>query len=218
MVKNMNILELSNINKSFGNRHIIKNFSLSIPQKSVIALMGKSGAGKSTLLNMIGLLESVDSGVIKLKGKKLPSINSHKATLIRRNTINYLFQSYALINDMTVKENMYIAMEFRNLGKGKKDKLIKNTLEELEIGHLLNEKINTLSGGEQQRVALARCILKPGELILADEPTGSLDKEMASIVFKLIKNLRDKYEKTVIIVTHDIELGRQCDEIVQIKA
>ena len=88
----------------------------------------------------------------------------------------------------------------------------------MEIGHLLNEKINTLSGGEQQRVALARCILKPGELILADEPTGSLDKEMASIVFKLIKNLRDKYEKTVIIVTHDIELGRQCDEIVQIKA
>ena len=212
----MNILELDSVNKRFGDRHIIKDLTFSVPENSIIAIVGKSGSGKSTILNMIGMLESVASWVIKIRGKKIPSINSHKAVLIRRNIINYLFQSFALINDITVEENLYIAMEFMDLSKKEKNKLIDKILRELEIKHLTNKKVNTLSGGEQQRVALARCILKPGDLILADEPTGSLDNKLADIVFDLIKKLRDEYGKTIILVTHNLEIANQADMIIDI--
>lgn len=212
----MNILELNSVNKSYGGRNIINNLSFYVPEKSIVSIIGKSGSGKSTILNMIGMLESVDGGVIKIKGKKIPSINSKRATMIRRHTINYLFQSYALINDITVAGNLYISMAFMDLSKKEKDSLIDKVLGELEIDHLKDRKVNTLSGGEQQRVAIARCILKPGDLILADEPTGSLDPNMSELVFEKIKQLRDKYNKTVIIVTHDIQLAEQTDFIINL--
>lgn len=212
----MNILELNSVNKSYDGRCIITNLSFSVEERSIISIIGKSGAGKSTVLNMIGLLETVDSGTIKIKKEKIPPINSQKATMLRRNTINYLFQSHALISDMTVKDNLKIAMEFMDLSKKEKDNLIHKALKDLKIEHLINKKVNTLSGDEQQRVALARCILKPGDLILADEPTGSLDDSMAITVFELIKKLRDDYGKTIIIVTHDMNLAKQTDKIIEI--
>lgn len=212
----MNILELKNVNKSYDGRKIIDNLTISIPENSLVAITGKSGSGKSTILNMIGLLESIDSGSIKINGNSIPNINSSKATMLRRNTINYLFQSYALISDMTVLDNLMVAMEFLDLSKKEKNDKIDKVLKDLDIFILKNKKVNTLSGGEQQRVALARCILKPGNLILADEPTGSLDPKMAEIVFELIKYLRDKYNKTVIIVTHDISLANKADFIVDL--
>ena len=212
----MNILELKNVNKSYDGRKIIDNLTISIPENSLVAITGKSGSGKSTILNMIGLLESIDSGSIKINGNSIPNINSSKATMLRRNTINYLFQSYALISDITVLDNLMVAMEFLDLSKKEKNDEIDKVLRDLDIFILKNKKVNTLSGGEQQRVALARCILKPGNLILADEPTGSLDPKMAEIVFELIKYLRDKYNKTVIIVTHDILLANKADFIVDL--
>ena len=212
----MNIIELKNVSKSYDGRKIIDNLTISIPENSLVAITGKSGSGKSTILNMIGLLESIDSGSIKINGNNIPNINSSKATMLRRKTINYLFQSYALISDITVWDNLMIAMEFLDLSKKEKNDEIDKVLRDLDIFILKNKKVNTLSGGEQQRVALARCILKPGNLILADEPTGSLDPEMAEIVFELIKYLRDKYNKTVIIVTHDILLANKADFIVDL--
>ena len=212
----MNIIELKNVSKSYDGRKIIDNLTISIPENSLVAITGKSGSGKSTILNMIGLLESIDSGSIKINGNNIPNINSSKATMLRRKTINYLFQSYALISDITVWDNLMIAMEFLDLSKKEKNDEIDKVLRDLDIFILKNKKVNTLSGGEQQRVALARCILKPGNLILADEPTGSLDPKMAEIVFELIKYLRDKYNKTVIIVTHDISLANKADFIVDL--
>ena len=212
----MNIIELKNVSKSYDGRKIIDNLAISIPENSLVAITGKSGSGKSTILNMIGLLESIDSGSIKINGNNIPNINSSKATMLRRKTINYLFQSYALISDITVWDNLMIAMEFLDLSKKEKNDEIDKVLRDLDIFILKNKKVNTLSGGEQQRVALARCILKPGNLILADEPTGSLDPKMAEIVFELIKYLRDKYNKTVIIVTHDILLANKADFIVDL--
>ena len=212
----MNIIELKNVSKSYDGRKIIDNLTISIPENSLVAITGKSGSGKSTILNMIGLLESIDSGSIKINGNNIPNINSSKATMLRRKTINYLFQSYALISDITVWDNLMIAMEFLDLSKKEKNDEIDKVLRDLDIFILKNKKVNTLSGGEQQRVALARCILKPGNLILADEPTGSLDPKMAEIVFELIKYLRDKYNKTGIIVTHDILLANKADFIVDL--
>ena len=212
----MNILELKNVSKSYNGRKIIDNFTISIPEKSIVSIIGKSGSGKSTILNMIGMLEKVDSGEIKINGKKLPSINSSLAMKLRRDSINYLFQSFALINDIKVVDNLLIAMEFLDISKKEKIHLIDNVLNELDIFDLKTKIVNTLSGGEQQRVAIARCILKPGNLILADEPTGSLDPMMSEKVFGLIKNLRDKYGKTIIIVTHDMNLANKTDNIINL--
>lgn len=212
----MKHLQIKNISKSFGRKKIIDNFSLDLEKNEILAIVGKSGSGKSTLLNMIGLLEEYDSGEILLKEKPLPNINSKEATLIRRNEINYVFQTNALVSSKSVKDNLLIAMEYVKKSKEEKDKDIKKILEKLEILDLLDQKINTLSGGEAQRVAIARCVLKPGDLILADEPTGSLDPKMSDEVFKLLLSLRDLYDKTIIIVSHDMKLANNCDRIIDI--
>lgn len=212
----MKHLQIKNISKSFGKKKVIDNFSLDLEKNEILAIVGKSGSGKSTLLNMIGLLEEYDSGEILLKEKPLPNINSKEATLIRRNEINYVFQTNALVSSKSVKDNLLIAMEYVKKSKEEKDKDIKEILEKLEILDLLDQKINTISGGEAQRVAIARCVLKPGDLILADEPTGSLDPKMSDEVFKLLLSLRDLYDKTIIIVSHDMKLANNCDRIIDI--
>lgn len=212
----MKHLQIKNISKSFGKKKIIYNFSLDLEKNEILAIVGKSGSGKSTLLNMIGLLEEYDSGEILLKENPLPNINSKEATLIRRNEINYVFQTNALVSSKSVKDNLLIAMEYVKKSKEEKGKDIKEILEKLEILDLLDQKINTISGGEAQRVAIARCVLKPGDLILADEPTGSLDPKMSDEVFKLLLSLRDLYDKTIIIVSHDTKLANKCDRIIDI--
>ena len=212
----MKHIELNNISKSYGNRKIIDNLSFSIDENEIVAIVGKSGSGKSTLLNMIGLLETYDSGEILLKGEKLPNLNSKEATLLRRSEINYLFQTKALINEKTVKENLLVAMEYVDIKYEEKSKKINEILDKLDILDIIEQKINTISGGEAQRVALARCVLKPGDLILADEPTGSLDPIMSDEVFSILLNLRSAYNKTILIVTHDMDIARRCDRIIDI--
>ncbi|WP_296127887.1 ATP-binding cassette domain-containing protein [uncultured Anaerococcus sp.] len=212
----MKSIEIKNLNKSYGNRNIINDLSFDIDKNEIVALIGKSGSGKSTVLNMIGLLETIDSGEIKIKSQILPDINSKKAMMIRRNTINYLFQTYALINHKTVLENLLISMEYTNLKKSEKLNYIRNTLKDLGIDNLIESPVNTLSGGEAQRVSLARCILKPGDIILADEPTGSLDPNMSHTVFDILFSLRENYDKTILIVTHDMDLAKNCDRIISL--
>lgn len=210
------VIEVLNVTKKFGKRYIFQNLNLSVDDGEFISIVGPSGCGKSTLLNMIGLLESKDSGHIKLKGKEIPKIESKEATMIRRNTINYLFQSFALINDMTIYQNLFIAMNFSNISNNEKDTRIDEILKKVNLEKFKDEKVNTLSGGEQQRVALARTILKPGDIILADEPTGSLDSESAEIAFNLIKDLSKQYKKTVMMVTHSKYLANQTDRLINI--
>ncbi len=209
-------VEIHHLSKSFGKREIFRNFSLEIEEGEFVAIIGPSGCGKSTLLNMIGLLEKLDEGTIKVGGKKLPGIEGKRATMIRRNKINYLFQSYALINDMTVMQNLLIAMNFINRSKKEKVRRTQMVLKQVGLLELKDEKINTLSGGEQQRVAIARTILKPGDIILADEPTGALDSETAETVFSLMMDLSKKYGKTVIMVTHNRELARRADRMIDL--
>jgi len=209
-------IEVLNVTKKFGKRYIFENLNLSIEDGEFISIVGPSGCGKSTLLNMIGLLESSDAGQIKLKGKEIPKIESNGATMLRRNTINYLFQSFALITDMTIYQNLFLAMNFSNITTKEKDARIDEILKKVHLEGFKDEKVNTLSGGEQQRVALARTILKPGDIILADEPTGSLDSAAAEIAFNLIKDLSKQYRKTVMMVTHSKDLANQADRIINI--
>lgn len=208
------MVEIKNVSKKYGSRQIFRNFSLDIEQGEFVSIVGPSGCGKSTLLNMIGLLETVDSGNIRIDGKKLPGLNGKKATLFRRNVINYLFQSYALINDMTVMQNVLVAMNFLDLSPKEKMRRAQDVLERLEINGQKDQKISTLSGGEQQRVSIARTILKPGNLILADEPTGALDENTANQVFSLIKELSTGDHKTIIMVTHNQQLAQRTDRMI----
>lgn len=210
-----NAIEVTGLNKKFGNRHIIENFNLEIEKGEFVAIVGPSGCGKSTLLNVFGMLEKYDGGKIKINGKKLPEINSKAATMVRRNVINYLFQNYALIDNETVEKNLLIAMEFVNKSHKEKLNMISKTLDYVGLKHLQNEIVNTLSGGEQQRVALARTILKPGNIVLADEPTGSLDPKSSDNAFGLIKQLCKENGKTVVMVTHNMELAKRADRIVE---
>lgn len=209
-------LQVDALNKSFGSNTVLHNISFEIESGESVALVGPSGCGKSTLLNIIGLLETLDSGAISLEGRAYPSINSKKATLMRRTEINYLFQSFALINDWKVSKNLLLALQYTKLSKQEQERLIRTALENYEIGEKFDAVVNELSGGEKQRVAIARAMIKPGNLILADEPTGSLDKAMATIVIDSLLDSVHANHKTLLMVTHDMGIAQRCDRIIEL--
>mgnify|MGYP000965170392 FL=1 len=209
-------LQVDTLNKSFGSNTVLHNISFEIESGESVALVGPSGCGKSTLLNIIGLLETLDSGTINLEGRAYPSINSKKATIMRRTEINYLFQSFALINDWKVSKNLSLALQYTKLSRQEQERLIRAALEGYGIGEKYDAVVNELSGGEKQRVAIARAMIKPGNLILADEPTGSLDKAMATIVIdSLLDSVRANH-KTLLMVTHDMSIAQRCDRIIEL--
>lgn len=209
-------LQVDALNKSFGSNTVLHNISFEIESGESVALVGPSGCGKSTLLNIIGLLETLDSGKINLEGRAYPSINSKKATLMRRTEINYLFQSFALINDWKVSKNLLLALQYTKLSKQEQEHLIRAALENYGIGEKFDAVVNELSGGEKQRVAIARAMIKPGNLILADEPTGSLDKAMATIVIDSLLDSVHANHKTLLMVTHDMGIAQRCDRIIEL--
>ena len=209
-------LQVDALNKSFGSNTVLHNISFEIESGESVALVGPSGCGKSTLLNIIGLLETLDSGTINLEGRAYPSINSKKATLMRRTEINYLFQSFALINDWKVSKNLLLALQYTKLSKQEQERLIRTALENYGIAEKFDAVVNELSGGEKQRVAIARAMIKPGNLILADEPTGSLDKAMATIVIDSLLDSVHANHKTLLMVTHDMGIAKRCDRIIEL--
>lgn len=212
----MNAVEIMDVTKKYGDRVIFDHINMEIREGEMTALIGPSGCGKSTLLNMIGLLEDLSNGKIRIFGKEIPKINSRKATMLRRNTVNYLFQSSALVGDMTVYQNLMLAMHFVRISQKEKEIRINRMLHEVGLPKMKSAVVNTMSGGEQQRMALARTLLKPGKLILADEPTGALDEKSAEKVFLLLRDLCVQYKKTVIMVTHNMELARKADRVVNL--
>lgn len=212
----MNAVEIMDVTKKYGDRVIFDHINMEIREGEMTALIGPSGCGKSTLLNIIGLLEDFNNGKVRIFRKEIPRINSRKATMLRRNTVNYLFQSSALVGDMTVYQNLMLAMHFVRISQKEKEIRINRMLHEVGLPKMKSAVVNTLSGGEQQRVALARTLLKPGKLILADEPTGALDEKSAEKVFLLLRDLCVQYKKTVIMVTHNMELARKADRVVNL--
>ena len=183
---------LSNISKKFGDKILFNNFSLKIERGEFIAIMGESGAGKTTLLNM----------TVVLCGQKNPSFSSRAAIDMRRHHISYLFQNYGLIDTETVESNMRIATHFKSISKKKERRLIAGALEQVGLQGYEKRKVYTLSGGEQQRVALAKVIAKSPQIIFADEPTGSLDEHNRNYVLEILQELN--YQgKTIVVVTHD---------------
>lgn len=211
----MEIIKLENISKNFGPRIVLDNFSLSVNKGEFIAITGESGKGKSTLLNIIGLLENASSGNVMISGINNLKPNNSKSIKVIRYTISYLFQNFALIDEETVLYNLYLSLKYVKLSKKEKINKINYALSLVGLDAYKKKKVYELSGGEQQRVAIARTILKPSEIILADEPTGSLDEDNAELVFKLLKELNCN-GKTIVMVTHNKLLANKCDRLISI--
>lgn len=210
----MPIIELKNISKAYS-KAIFKNLSLEINEGEFVAITGESGKGKSTLLNIIGLLEDIDDGEVIIDGESNIKPSSQKASKILRYKISYLFQNFALIDEDTVKNNLMLALKYVKGNKEEKIQKIDSALSIVGLDGYESKKIFELSGGEQQRVSIARCILKPSNIILADEPTGSLDEDNREKVMTLLRKL-NKEGKTIIIVTHDKMVADECYRIISL--
>lgn len=208
-------IQVESLSKSFGQHRILSGLDLAVQKGDTVAITGPSGCGKTTLLNMLGLLDTPDSGEIRLAGTRYPGINTRQAMLLRRNEINYLFQSFALIDSRAVRDNLMLSLYYTKLDKGRKLSLIQQMLERFSVGDKLDSMVSELSGGEKQRVAIARAMLKPGGLILADEPTGSLDARMATTVMEALVSATRDTGKTLVVVTHDMGMAAKCARILR---
>lgn len=205
------MIQLNNINMAYGQQIIFQDFSLTIADNEFVAITGKSGSGKTTLLNIIGLLEKPNSGEVLFSNQKL-STPIQKRNFYRY-TVGFLFQNFALIEELDVKTNLLIACKHHRAAQTLS---LEVALSKVQLeSSILNKKVFQLSGGEQQRVALARLLLKDPEYVLADEPTGNLDIANACIVFELLHELKLN-GKTVIFVTHNTELAKKADRIINI--
>lgn len=202
------MIEIKNISKKFDDNTIFSDFNLTIEDGDFIIFSGPSGCGKTTLLNMIGAIEKIDSGEIIVDGMDIKDKRNHLKYF--RTKIGFLFQNFALVDNKTVKENL------KFIRKDCKTSLtIEEALNIVGLEEKLNKKVYTLSGGEQQRVALARLMLKKCDVILADEPTGSLDKKNAKDVLNILKQLNEQ-GKTIILVTHDEDIKKQGNRVVNL--
>jgi len=218
----MNIIKAENIYKSYStgsnNRlEILKNISLEIPRNKISVIIGASGAGKSTLLHIIGGLDKPDKGKILIDDYDVSSFSDKKLSSFRNTHIGFVFQFHHLLPEFSALENVAIPQLIGNISFGKATKKAKELLEAVGLSERLGHKPAQLSGGEQQRVAVARALVNDPQLILADEPTGNLDTENSDALNKLFVELRDKFDKTLVIVTHNKDLMALADFIFEMK-
>lgn len=207
----MSIIQLEHIFKSYGNQVIFNDYSLSINENEIVVIMGKSGQGKTTLLNIMGLVEPVDKGKVFVYNQEILKRDIRK---IHKEKIGFLFQNFALLEDKSVLYNLEIVYPTIKDRKKNRNKIL-NTLKMVGLEKYENKKVCECSGGQKQRIAIARVILHDSEIILADEPTGSLDKENRDMVMSLFMMLKEK-GKTIVIVTHDDKLKEIADTVIEI--
>ena len=210
------MIELKKINKSYGNLHVLKNVSLSISKKEILSIVGPSGAGKTTLLKIIGKLEDMDSGKIIFYGEEINNLKGPKLCNFRNQKIGFVFQFHHLMPEFTVLENICMPA-FINRNFKESEKYAYQLMETLNIIDKKDKFPTNLSGGEQQRVAIARSLINKPDLVLADEPSGNLDTEQAKIMHNLFNTLRNQYNQTFIIVTHNNNLAQLCDRTITLE-
>lgn len=208
------MIKIHQLTKTFGDRTVFSDLNLNFDAGKVYALIGNSGCGKTTLLNMVAKLEPYDQGSIQYKGKDLRKI---KPTNYFRNELGYLFQNFGLIDNKTVSENLDLGLIGHKLDKQKKRETKEEVLDRVGLSYIqLDQKVYELSGGEAQRVALAKIILKDPPLILADELTAALDPETSQEIMDLLLTLKNK-ERLIIIATHNPTIWKQADQVVNLK-
>lgn len=208
------MIELQHIWKQFGSRIIFSDLNLNFQSGMVYALIGDSGCGKTTLLNMLAKLETFDKGEIVYKGKSLTSLKNEE---FYRNELGYLFQNFGLLESQTIRENLELGLIGKKKNKKQeKERLLLQALQAVRLDYLsLNQNIYELSGGEAQRIALAKIILKDPPLILADEPTASLDPKNSKEIMEILLELRNA-NRTIIIATHNPSIWKMADQVIRL--
>lgn len=211
------MIKIDNIHKSFGSLEVLKGISLHIRKGEVVSIVGPSGAGKTTLLQIIGTLDKADSGTVVIDGQDISALSAGKLADFRGSRIGFVFQFHQLLPEFTALEN--VMMPALIAGKSKKEarKKALGLLELLGLTDRASHKPNELSGGEKQRVAVARALVNDPAVILADEPSGSLDSKNKQDLHQLFFDLRDKLGQTFVIVTHDEELASQTDRRINLR-
>ena len=209
-----NVITIEAIKKSFADVSVLRGIDLQIKSGERVGLMGPSGSGKSTLLNCICGIETVDEGAIRVDGEELGSLSVRDLERIRRVKIGYIFQSFHLLPTLNAFENVEFSAQLANISKKERKERVNELLKLVGMEHRANHLPDSLSGGECQRVAIARALIHNPKLVLADEPTGSLDTETGSKVLDLLESLSDEFNVSLLLVTHDKASTRICDRVI----
>lgn len=214
----MNLLEVKELSKTYGRGetavHALKAASFSVPKGEFVAIVGESGSGKSTLLNLIGALDTPTSGKVFVDGKDIFAMKDRNLTVFRRRNIGFVFQSFNLIPELTVEQNIIfpVLLDYQKSNQ----KYLEELLDVLNLTERRKHLPSQLSGGQQQRVAIGRALMTRPSLILADEPTGNLDTQNSSEVIALLKEASRKYEQTIVMITHSKSIAQTADRILQV--
>lgn len=214
----MNLLEVKELSKIYGRGetavHALKAASFSVPKGEFVAIVGESGSGKSTLLNLIGALDTPTSGKVFVDGKDIFAMKDRNLTVFRRRNIGFVFQSFNLIPELTVEQNIIfpVLLDYQKPNQ----KYLEELLDVLNLTERRKHLPSQLSGGQQQRVAIGRALMTRPSLILADEPTGNLDTQNSSEVIALLKEASRKYEQTIVMITHSKSIAQTADRILQV--
>ncbi|MCK4918330.1 MAG: ABC transporter ATP-binding protein [Candidatus Pacebacteria bacterium] len=214
------IIEVKNLKKIYGGKvptHALKNINFSIEKGEFIALMGRSGSGKSTLLHQLGLLDRPSAGKITIDGTNLMSFSKKQSAKFRLEKLGYVFQSYALLPELTALESVYLPLMLSNIDKKVYIKTASEMLKKVGLGNKLYNLPRELSGGEQQRVAIARALVNNPIILFADEPTANLDSESSKIILELFKKLNKELKQTIIMVTHEPDDKKYVDRVIWLK-
>ncbi len=211
------MIQASNIHKSYGKLHVLKGVDLQVEKGEVVAIVGKSGAGKSTLLHILGTLDNADKGTLFINQQEVFRLNARKLADFRNRNIGFIFQFHHLLPEFTALENVCIPAYISRQMEAPTQKRAKELLDYLGLSERLTHKPAQLSGGEQQRVAVARALINQPAIVFADEPSGNLDSASSQELHQLIFKLRDDFQQTFIIVTHNEDLAQMSDRCLEMK-
>jgi lipoprotein-releasing system ATP-binding protein len=211
------LIQLKDIHKSYGSLHVLKGINMSVEKAEIVSIVGSSGAGKSTLLHMLGTLDRPDKGSIEIGGKDVNTLNGKQLAAFRNKHIGFIFQFHQLLPEFTALENVSIPALIGGVSQKVAEEEATNLIVRMGLKDRLNHKPSELSGGEQQRIAIARALINKPDLILADEPSGNLDSANAKELHNLFFELRSEMQQTFIIVTHNPELADMADRKLTIK-
>ena len=211
------MIRVKDIHKSFGSLEVLKGVDLEIQKGEIVSIIGKSGAGKTTLLQIIGTLDKADSGKVEINGVDVSVLSEKELAQFRNKHIGFIFQFHQLLPEFNALENVMMPAMIGRMDWKEAEKRATELLTDLGLGERLTHKPNELSGGEKQRVAAARALMMKPDVILADEPSGSLDEENKRELHKLLKQMQDQYNQTIVIVTHDKELAEISDRVIEMR-
>lgn len=207
----------SDIHKSFGKLHVLKGVNFEVKQGEIVSIIGKSGAGKSTLLHILGTLDRATKGKLIINNEEVFKLNAKKLAEFRNKNIGFVFQFHHLLPEFTALENVCIPAYIQNISEVKAEQRAKELLDYLGLSERLTHKPTQLSGGEQQRVAVARSLMNQPAIVFADEPSGNLDSTSSQELHQLLFDLRKDFNQTFIIVTHNEELAKMSDRCLEMK-